>query len=510
MSRKKKSIYLDEVGSNNNPILSEIKRHGHFPPTNKPIGWDEHEFRKIFQTKSLPFQDIEEIGDSPVNRLIWGDNLAVMRSLPSESLDLIYVDPPFFSGRNYNKIFGDEDEERTFRDIWDGGLETYLAWMNARLFEMKRLLKRTGNICVHLDYHAFHYVKVEMDKIFGYENFLNDIVWSYTTGGISKQWFGRKHDNVLIYSKDIKKHKFNLMTERSYLSNPCLKAHQPSGKRLNVKADENGKMYRDVAMRSVWELRSLFRNDQERIGYPTQKPESLLERFILALSDKGDTVADFFCGGGTTATVCQKLGRKWITTDISRVAIQVASDRIQNISSDVGINLLSEKDAFKYSHKIQYHGVYLKDKLRELSTEEFVPFILRCYESNPSKKSHNIHGTKGNYAIFVGPANGEITHTHVMKFYKEMKDRNFRYGQMLGWKFTKKAKEELDRIIASDRNEIRDIQPVKVSLVDIDSDEFKGNNIRFVSQPMANIRNISKKNFRRMESLSYCVKRCYR
>ncbi len=508
MNRKKKSIYLDELGSNNNPVLSEIKRHGHFPPTNRPLGWDEHEFRKIFPTKDLPFQDIDIIGTSPENRLIWGDNLAVMRSLPSESLDMIYIDPPFFSGRNYNKIFGDEDEERTFRDIWDGGLETYLAWMNARLYEMKRILNQSGSIFVHVDWHAAHYIKIELDKIFGYENFINEIIWGYNVGGKSKKHFARKHDNILWYSK----------TKKYYFDNKAVRVPMESGTKSfggRLETDTDGRKYRLVygtknkkgeskyykyyldegkIPEDYWvDINSLQSGSKERIGYPTQKPEKLIERLIKAACPVDGKVGDFFCGGGTTATVAQKHGRKWLTTDISRIAIQVASDRIQNISPEVGIEIPSEKDAFQYSHKIQYHGVYLKDKLRELTEKDFIEFILKCYQSDPDTKSKNIHGTKSNYAIFVGPANGEITHTHVMKFYKEMKDNNFRYGQMLGWRFTKKAKEELERIIASNRNEIRDIQPVKVNLVDIDSDEFKGNNIRFVSKPMANIRNIAKK-----------------
>lgn len=172
-------------------------RFGSVPIEKEPLGWDRRRgFRKLFPRVGLPFQVADRVSFShpelEPNRLFWGDNLHVMRQLPSESLDLIYIDPPFFSGRQYNVIFGDRNELRSFSDIWEGGMPGYLIWLNARLFEMKRLLKKTGSIAVHLDYHAHHYVKIELDKLFGHERFINEIVWFYKTGGTSKRWLGRK------------------------------------------------------------------------------------------------------------------------------------------------------------------------------------------------------------------------------------------------------------------------------------------------------------------------------
>src|SRR5439155_10731528 len=163
----------------------------------------------------LPFQVVdvvktgaEKLGEKTEllpqgrNRLFFGDCLHVMRMLPSESIDLIYIDPPFFSGRNYNVIFGDKNEVRSFSDIWEGGMPGYLVWLNARLYEMKRMLKPTGSIYIHLDWHASHYVKVEMDKIFGVDNFNNEIVWHYYNkmSPVSK-CFPRGHDVILAYIK---------------------------------------------------------------------------------------------------------------------------------------------------------------------------------------------------------------------------------------------------------------------------------------------------------------------
>jgi adenine specific DNA methylase Mod len=159
---------------------------------------------------------------------------------------------------------------------------------------------------VHCDSHASHYIKIEMDKIFGVYNFLNEIVWAYTSGGVSKQWFGRKHDVLLLYCKTIGKQFLSLPKEKSY-TRTLPEPHTPSARRLGVLRDKvcdlceigsPGQKYRMVSMRDVWsDLRSLFRNDHEMIGYPTQKPEHLLERIITASSPENGVVADFFPEG---------------------------------------------------------------------------------------------------------------------------------------------------------------------------------------------------------------------
>jgi len=181
-------------------------RFGSVPVESEPLGWDRRRgFRKLFPAVYLPFQVVDRVSfghpELEPNRLFWGDNLHVMRQLPSESIDLIYIDPPFFSGRNYNVIFGDQNELRSFTDIWEGGMPGYLIWLNARLYEMKRLLKKTGSIYVHCDWHASHYIKVELDKIFGHDCFLNDVAWLYGLGGSSNRYWPRKHDSLLWYSR---------------------------------------------------------------------------------------------------------------------------------------------------------------------------------------------------------------------------------------------------------------------------------------------------------------------
>ena len=235
--------------------------------------------------------------------------------LPSESIDLIYIDPPFFSGRQYNLIFGDKSELRSFSDIWEGGLNGYLVWLNARLYEMKRLLKASGSLFVHCDWHASHYIKVEMDKIFGYggdpdsPGFKNEIVWVYGLGGSSNRYFPRKHDVIFWYSR----------SAGHYFKPPMVPATSQRMKGEFKKAPD------------VWDIPSINNMAVERIGYPTQKPEALLERIVQPHALRKGVVADFFCGGGTTPAVAQRIGRRWIGCDISRVAVSITADRVAKV-----------------------------------------------------------------------------------------------------------------------------------------------------------------------------------
>lgn len=173
----------------------------HLPdPTMAPYGYDpKQHYGHLFPKLELPalFPPVSKHPDDhvsfgtpdlPPHQLYLGDNLYVLRQLPSESIDLIYIDPPFFSNRTYTQIWGDDNEVRSFTDIFQDGMFSYLAWLNARLWEMKRVLKSTGSIYVHCDWHASHYIKCELDKIFGYDNFINEIIWSYSQGGKSNKF----------------------------------------------------------------------------------------------------------------------------------------------------------------------------------------------------------------------------------------------------------------------------------------------------------------------------------
>src|SRR3972149_10583325 len=194
-------------------VSEKLRRRVHnLPdPARPPLGYDEHKaFDRVFPYIRLPRLPPPNHDDTvifnapelPANQLILGDNLEVLRTVHTDSIDLIYIDPPFFSGRNYNVIWGDTNEVRSFYDIWEGGIDSYIIWLNARLWEMRRVLKKTGSIYVHCDWHASHYIKAEMDKIFGYENFRNEIVWHYTGRRMyTPQRLNAKHDVLLFYTK---------------------------------------------------------------------------------------------------------------------------------------------------------------------------------------------------------------------------------------------------------------------------------------------------------------------
>ena len=222
-------------------------RFGSIPVDELPLGCDpDKQYYKIYPRVALPFQKADRVSfgypNLEPNRLIWGDNLHVMRMLPTNSIDLIYIDPPFFSGAEYNVIFGDQNEIRSFSDIWEGGMPSYLIWMNARLLEMKRLLKSTGSIFVHLDWHAADYVKIEMDKIFGYDNFRNNIVWSYPgRERKSDMKFQSKHDNILFYAK-------SESTKLNPITMPWDRESRIKSMRRKIHTDDDGKEW-------FWETR---------------------------------------------------------------------------------------------------------------------------------------------------------------------------------------------------------------------------------------------------------------
>ena len=274
-------------------------RFGSIPVEKEPMGWDRRlGFRKLFPRISLPFQVVERVRfghpDMNPNRLFCGDNLPAMRSLPAESLDLIYCDPPFFSQREYSLVAS--GERRSFSDIWKEGLDGYLQWLNPRLAECRRLLKKTGSLYLHCNPYANYCLRLLMNSVFGEECFRNEIIWSYRTGGVSKRWFARKHDTIFCYGKTPQdkrtqaipsfKTKFNAIEEKSYLT------HKYGFSTIKIEEDEGG-YYRMAQMRDVWEIPALRGNQPEAQGYPTQKPEALLERIILASSDEGDVVGDF-------------------------------------------------------------------------------------------------------------------------------------------------------------------------------------------------------------------------
>lgn len=443
-------------------------RFGTVPVEKEPLGWDRKKgFRKLFPQILLPTQVVERISfghpELEPNRLFWGDNLHVMRQLPSESIDLIYIDPPFFSGRQYNIIFGDQNELRSFSDIWEGGMPGYLIWLNARLYEMKRLLKKTGSIMVHCDLHASHYIKIEMDKIFGYNLLQNEIIWSYRSGGGTKRRYGRKHDVILWYTRLPEGYTFNADEVR--VPYDAVIAHSRRDL-FNEKGKVSG---------SVWDISRPPNHSKEWIGYPTQKPEALLERIIKGHSNEGDVVADFFCGGGTTPAVAQRLGRRWIACDQSRVAVAITADRLAKGAEQLK---LAGIDVPVPDFTIEYWGVYEAKRLSEAPTEQFRKFVLRAFGAVPVDSEPGIHGYKGAIPIWVGEPSlkSQVTHKEVLAFANAIRrtlryqQDNLREGIMLAWAFSPDALEAADHLRKLEQT---DLHFIRLDLIRIDSPRFR-------------------------------------
>ncbi len=285
------------------------------------------------------------------NRIYHCDNLLLLADgIRSGSLrgkvDMIYCDPPFFTKTKQEvtvevycsdisdfhtgeQIGGDSEyaaaqpelkkvklRQRAYSDMWNRDIADYLKMITTRLYFMRDALSETGSIFIHLDWHAVHAVKLIMDEIFGEENFVNEIIWTYKSGGAAKRHFSRKHDTILFYSKS-ENYKFNEQEkEKSY--NRDFRPYHFKG--VQEFQDKKG-WYTLVNPRDVWQIDMLGRSSSERLNYATQKPEALLEKIIRAVTEPGDLCADFFCGSGTLAAAAAKLERRFLCADAGGLAI---------------------------------------------------------------------------------------------------------------------------------------------------------------------------------------------
>jgi site-specific DNA-methyltransferase (adenine-specific) len=268
-----------------------------------------------------------------LNRIYFGDNLPILQTLPSESVDLIYIDPPFNTGKKQSRtqIRTERDElgdrvgfqGKRYQTIKIGSkgyidlFDDYLAFLEPRLREAHRILKSDGSLYFHIDYREVHYCKILLDAIFGRESFLNEIIWAYDYGARSKSKWPAKHDNILWYTKDPDHYTFNLdAVDRIPYMAPGLVGE--------VKA-KKGKTPTDT-----WWHTIVPTNGKEKTGYPTQKPLGILRRIIAASSNPGEVVLDFFAGSGTTGAVCLELDRQFILIDENPQAIEVMRSRFAN------------------------------------------------------------------------------------------------------------------------------------------------------------------------------------
>lgn len=391
------------------------------------------------------------------NRLIYGDNLLVMQGLllgdkdsglesMRGKIDLIYIDPPYDSKADYRtKItLPNSDieqkpnvlEQFAYSDTWRDGTISYLRMIYPRIALMRELLSERGSIYVHLDWHIGHYVKILMDKIFGKENFVNEIVWSYRSGGASQKGsLPRKHDTILFYAKNIDNFSVNGKTERQYLDKPF----------MDSKKDEQGRFYVDTILRDVFEgapyivngdkieqynMRPVLNLSSERVGYSTQKPEGLLRALIEIASESESIVADFFAGSGTTLAVAEKLGRRWIGSDFGKPSCMIMRKRLIEIPAK----------PFLY-HAI---GDYQKEILA--SSKEFkrigdlAKVVLYLYGAKPLDEMTNLGQMRENgknILVFVDSPN-KITGKATIERANALKAKylgGFNKVIILGWNF---------------------------------------------------------------------------
>ncbi|HHH81965.1 MAG TPA: site-specific DNA-methyltransferase [Chloroflexi bacterium] len=303
------------------------------------LAWDGREEVEPPQGRLHPwgmtYVDGQSQGADPRGDLIYGENLAAMAVLAGEwegKIDLIYADPPFLTGKAYRARIGHSEDSRRpgewrtahgYQDAWRDGAE-YLSMLYPRLQWMHRLLSPTGTLYLHLDWHASAYARVLLDEIFGPDRLLNEIIWIYHGPSPIRSAFKRKHDTILVYTKS-SQYTFNADAVRVPYDPSTVRTFKASAKAgFGKKPDlARGKVPEDW-----WYFPVVARMHKERTGYPTQKPEALLERIILASSNPGDVVADFFSGSGTAACVSARLNRRWIACDPAPLAFVTAYRRL--------------------------------------------------------------------------------------------------------------------------------------------------------------------------------------
>ncbi|MBC8526852.1 MAG: site-specific DNA-methyltransferase, partial [Candidatus Cloacimonetes bacterium] len=330
-----------------------------------------------------------------------------------------------------------------------------------------------------------HYVKVMMDEIFGYENFRNEIVWAYSGGTDRAKGFQRKHENILVYCK----------TSDSIFNTQYTEFTESTLRRFN-KVDEDGRRYKENRladgrltrtymkeegrmMPDYWYINIIVQSHSEHAGFLTQKPEALLKRIILASSNPGDIVADFFCGSGTTLVVAEKLGRRWLGSDLSKFAIHVTRKRLLDIHHSKDLLDAKKKNYGKPARPFEiqnignYETVYWQEK-----QDEYLTFMLKLYQSKLLSGFKYIHGRKGDRAVHIGPLNAPVSTEEIEKVVIECKENNFKKLDILGWEWSYEVN-ELVKSSAKKKGidlkliQIPSLNEIKSALVGFDLNLFK-------------------------------------
>lgn len=456
---------------------------------------------------ALPFQTVETINESAAdrdrtqdlfasgastdwrNRLIWGDRKYVLPALMAEfagKVDLIYIDPPFDTGADFSyaasiPVDPENDEEdptvftkqpsvleqKAYRDTWGKGLDSYLQWFSETAHALRELLSDRGCIYVHLDYRTAHYAKVVLDEVFGRENFLNNVVWSYQTRHSSDRFWNRKHDDLLLYKKGdkwtfnwkdpdviqllsentIKKYKYRDANGPYRLSGRFLKGSPIKGsKDVDPKWEITNPelVVRDYLRAGMPPNDAFFipienQSSSDRTGYPTQKPSALLRKLIKASSNEGDLVLDCFCGSGTTAAVAEEIGRRWIAADLGRFAIHTTRKRLLGVP---GVKPFLVQNLGKYERQAWQTAEFGEPSL-DAGIQRYRVFVIELYAAQPISGYVWLHGTKNGRMVHVGGVDAPVTRADVTGIVTEFrkavgsgKNAPTRSGvDILGWDF---------------------------------------------------------------------------
>jgi DNA modification methylase len=442
-------------------------------------------------TTVLPFQTLEHV-DEPraetkmqedlfdsrgrqqrgwTNKLIWGDNKLILSSLKAGALrqqiedagglKLIYIDPPFDVGADFSMDIeiGDETfhkeanllEQIAYRDTWGRGADSFISMIYERLMLMRDLLSEDGSIYVHCDWHVSHLLRVVLDDVFGRDRFCNEIIWHYYNkmqGNINR--FASNHDVIFWYSRSERK-PFNRLHEERPETVRQLKRvwDKKSQKLVNAKDDAGKVIYIETDRKSVddvWRLSMLQPADRsENLGYATQKPETLAERIISASSNEGDLIADFFAGSGTTAAVAEKLGRKWIATDLGKFGIHTTRKRLIGVqrelkAADKPFRAFEVLNLGRYERQAYLNvGGRLTGKQKEQALaqkeREFRELILRAYKAQPLEGESFFHGKNAGRLVVVGPINLPVGRLFVEEVITECRKRGASRVDVLAFEF---------------------------------------------------------------------------
>jgi len=382
------------------------------------------------------------------NMLIWGDNKLAMASLLEKfrgKIDLIYIDPPFDVGADFTMQvqLGEEDEavqkEQSileavaYRDTWGKGTDSYLHMMYERLTLMRDLLSERGSIYLHCDYRVNALLRLLCDELFGPANFLNEIAWVYTgPSSPGQRQFSRKHDTILAYRAS-DTWVFNVDDIRVPYHESTAGKFESSGTGFpGTRADlSKGKIPEDW-----WYLPIVARVRTEIIGFPTQKPEALLERIIKASSNEGDLVADFFCGSGTTLAVAEKLGRRWIGVDLGRYAIHTTRKRLIQVQRELHAAGQPYRSFDVYNLGRYERQWWQMDRLKGADTEHR-HIVLQFYKAAPLDNPPNplLHGKKGGAYVHVDQIDSIFTESELRAVAEAARGAGGRELQCLAWEF---------------------------------------------------------------------------